>query len=104
MNIPETNEEWIKYGNKMIAAKKREKPVVEIDLVEIEKMWDYEYQAKLMSRIDGHLITVLASDSLNNLKSTIKRKRWPHAILTTSNGVFSSGQNAVDEYRYIPKY
>jgi len=102
--IPETQEEWIKYGNIKTGAKKRVIPVVEIPLEDISTMWDYEYQAKYISVNDGILQCVLASNSLINLKKEIKMRKWVLAWLTTSDGAFSRGQEVVDEYPYCPKY
>ena len=100
--IPETQEEWIRYGNIKAGARKRIIPVVEIPLENIELMWEYEYQAKHYK--NDYEIEVLASNSLNNLKREVKNRKWKYAFLSTSKGCFSHGQYAVDEYKYIPKY
>jgi len=72
------------------------KPVFEVDL---DTMWDYAYNT---ISADGDII--LASDSLKNLKAEIKKRGWQIAWLQAENGVFSYGQNLVDEYPYRPRY
>jgi len=76
----------------------KRKPVVEATT---DTMWDYEYQAKHY----GHKeMTILASDSLRNLKLHIKENTWWRlAWLTTSNGYFTYGQNIINEYPYMPR-
>jgi hypothetical protein len=79
---------------------RRPVPVVEIDIKDPRKMWDYEYQAKSCIGKD----VILASNSLENLKKEIKRRRWVVATLSMTNGMFSAGQTAVYEYPYHPQY
>lgn len=72
----------------------KRKPVVEVDA---DSMWDYEYQAKLDN-------TIIASNSLTNLKKEIKIRKCRLAWITTKTGCLSYGQNLVDEYPYKPIY
>lgn len=73
----------------------KSKPVVEVNE---EAMWDYKYQAKLPNG------TILASDSLNNLKKWIRENTNSSLVwLTCKDGCFSYGQNVVDEYPYQPR-
>lgn len=106
--IPQTRDEWISYGKKHQASKKRQVAVVEIPLNKIEQMWKYQYQAKFIKNYlnsnKTELKTVLASNSLANLKKEIKRRGWKIAWLSTSEGSLSYGQTAVEEYPYVPRY
>lgn len=103
--IPETREEWIKYGNISAKAKLRRIPVIDIPLDNIEMMWNYKYQAKYhKGDMYSKELKILASDSLINLKKEIKNRKWKDAYLTSTEGCFSHGQFIVDEYHYIPIY
>lgn len=77
----------------------KKKPVVEVT---VETMWNYEYQAQYW--VGERIKTILASDSLINLKAEIKNKGWYLAWISTSTGTMNWGQEGVSEYPYRPKY
>ena len=87
----------------MQGARKRRIPVIEIDLLDVSKMWEYEYQAKHINK-EGELDCVLASNSIRKFKKEVKSRRWDTAWITTSKGRLSYGQELVDEYPYMPRY
>ena len=101
--IPSTKGEWIAYGNRWAAARRRRIEVCVIPLNKIESMWNYEYQAKCGDG-DFNLCAVLASNSLGKLKQEVKNQKWKLAWLTTRDGCFSHGQRVIGKYLYIPKY
>ena len=84
-----------KHLTKILRSKPR-KPVVEVTTKE---MWKYEFQAK-----NAFNSTILACDSLENLKREIKNRRWKEAHISAKEGVFNVGQTLVDEYPYEPDY
>lgn len=76
------------------------KPVVEVTT---EDMWNYEFQAKLYR--SNNTLSILASNSLPNLKRAVRDRGWRGPVwLTTTVGSFSYGQNVVSEYPYCPRY
>jgi len=75
------------------------KPVVEFDIMD-DDAFEYEYTATNILAAPG---IRLASDSLVNLKSEIKFRRWRSADIACKTGCFSMGQNLVDEYYYRPQ-
>ena len=64
-----------------------------------------EYRAAIyLSTTTRKHVLFLLSDSLINLKKEIKARGFKGAWIAAQNGCFSVGQNAVDEYLYIPRY
>lgn len=104
--VPETRDEWITYGRKAKANRQRSIPVIELSVKEMKKMWDYQYQAKIYQPNSENLKikTILASNSLNNLKKEIRNRKIKIAWITTSEGSLSYGQEVVNEYPYCPRY
>lgn len=94
-----TESEALAAGKKLLAKILRSKPRKPVVEVTTKEMWNYEYQAK-----SSFNDTILASDSLENLKKEIKKRRWRVASITTSEGIMSYGQNGVNEYPYVPDY
>ncbi|WP_016754629.1 hypothetical protein [Leptospira santarosai] len=78
----------------------KSKPVFEFLVGECE--CEKEFSTVIRNRFGK--LTIITSDSLNNLKKEIKNRRILLVWIQCKTGAFSYGQNVVSEYPYQPNY